>query len=189
MAIANVKAPFGGTVTGRTKYCNCKNPEICEGSGLTHSTCVGGAAGSQIDITPNNSDAIYLRVNYPTVRSIKTWVEIRCCDSRCSNDIRRTITVELYALPDAGCYIGSVKYAHIANPQVSNGGIYNLTSSSKWLGTAASGFCYCSSGPHAHMERSGGSGPSACCCTTVTTSNIIYSWTVPDPCPTAIKPA
>jgi hypothetical protein len=67
--------------------------------------------------------------------------------------------------------------------------IYNLTSSSKKLGTApAAGGCGCYGGYHSHMERSGGTTLSGiCCATSVSSSTNIYSWTFTpiNPCPSA----
>lgn len=133
---------------------------------------------------------VYLRVNYPTVKSIKTFVGLTCCSS-CTEypDFRRRIKVELYQCPDAVGLIGTVFYAHIASPQVSDNTIYNLTSSSKKLGTApAPGGCGCYGGYHSHMERSGGATLSGiCCATSVLSSTNIYSWTFTpiSPCPSA----
>lgn len=187
MATAYVRSPYNGTITGRTKHCVCPG-DTCYGSGSDHGSCKGGSwAGTSIDVS--GSGDLYLRVNYPTVRSVVTWVALECCGgSGCADQYRRMVTVDLYALPNAVCYIGSVAYGHVANPQVGNGQTYNLTSSSKMLGTAASGSCgTCSTGPHAHMERLFGSTVAPCCCTTVTTATNIYKWNF-DPlhCPTKL---
>lgn len=179
MAYAYVRSPFYGCITGKTQYCcdQCENPDdVCDGSCGNHDTCVGGS--QPIDIAGGAVD-LYLRVNYPNVRSLKTFVEIRCCNGTgCADRYRRTIKVELYECPNAIYYIGSVMYAHVDNPQVSNNTVYNLTSSSKKIGTVPSGSCAgCTSGPHTHMERSGGTRVAPCCGIYVTTSTNIYRWT------------
>jgi len=160
--------------------------DICNGSCGNHGTCVGGT--SPVDIArTGGSWNLYLRVNYPTVKSIKTYVELRCCTG-CATKYRRTIKVKLYQCPNAIGYIGTVMYAHVDNPQVAHNKVYNLTSSSKKLGTMPTGSCGgCYTGPHSHMERSGGSTSAPCCATDVSTSTKIYSWTfTPFPvCPTS----
>ena len=174
MATAYVRSPINGCITGRTQYCcgGCAG-DVCSGSCGAHGTCVGGT--SPVDI--GGSGDIYLRVNYPTVKSIKTVVQLRCCTG-CADKYRRTIKVELYECPGAIYYIGAVMYAHVDNPQVANNWVYDLTSSSKKLGTAPSGSCGgCYTGPHSHMERSGGSTIAPCCAVGVSTSTNIYSWT------------
>lgn len=188
MATAYVRSPISGCITGRTQYCcgACTGGDVCSGSCGTHGTCVGWS--SPVDIA--GSGGLYLRVNYPTVRSIRTIVELRCCSSSCANKYRRTIKVELYAQSNAVCYIGSVMYGHVDGPLVSSNTVYNLSSSSKQLGTVPSGSCGgCYTGPHSHMERSGGSTSAPCCAASVSTSTNIYSWTFdPTQCPTLAEP-
>jgi hypothetical protein len=130
---------------------------------------------------------LFLRVNYPTVRSVVAWVELRCCNAGCGDNFRRTITLDLYAQANAICYIGSVMYGHIVNPLVANGQTYNLTSSSLQIGTVPAGACGgCYTGPHSHMERLGGVSLAPCCCTAVTSSTNIYKWDFnPSSCPSA----
>lgn len=186
MTTAYVQSPIGGYISGRTNYCcvvnNVCSDGSCTGSCSPHGTCKGWS--SPVDI--GGSGSLYLRVNYPTVRSIVTWVEFKCCSSY-PDDIRRTITVDLYYQQNAVCYIGSVMFGHISSPQVGNGVTYNLTSSTKWIGNVPTGYtggCY--TGPHSHMERFGGSTLAPCCCQTVYTSTNIYSWAF-DPANCAAK--
>lgn len=178
MATAYVRSPISnGCISGKTQYCcGVCDGDVCNGSCGAHGTCAGGTSPVDIAYIGGSLD-LYLRVNYPTIRSIKTFVELRCCPG-CANQYRRTIKVELYECPNAIYYIGSVMYAHVDNPQVSNNTVYNLTSSSKWLGTVPAGACGgCYTGRHSHMERSGGSTIAPCCAVGVTTSTNIYSWT------------
>lgn len=180
-----VRSPISGFITGRTNY--CKYPygsDVCLGSGGVHGTCIGGS--SPIDI--GGSGSLNLHVNYPNILSIRTFVEIRCCPSTYGNDYRRTITVELYGKSNGLCYVGSVKYAHVASPAVSNNTLYNLTSGTKLLGAVPAGnpgSCY--TGPHSHMERVGGSVmPTGLCCgATVNSSTNVYKYTWDNalPCP------
>jgi hypothetical protein len=181
MATATLKSPVTGTVTGKAVYCQCPG-DVCAGSGATHGSCNGGS--SKYDIDAGDGEAIKLRVNYPTVKSIETWVytsgAAACCESTsCASKFKRTIVVDLFSQVDAnaGSYIGTVLYGHIDNPVVSHGQVINLSSGVFTLGYAASGSCTgCSTGSHVHMEKWGGSANSYCCCTTVTTSNVLYSW-------------
>jgi hypothetical protein len=179
MATAYVRGPFSnGCISAKVKYCNhnCQGGDPCDGNGNTHGTCGGGATNSAVDVAyVSGSLDVYLRVNYPTVNSIKTFVNTLCCG--CDDNYKRTIKVELYQCPNAIGYIGTVIYAHIASPQVNNNTIYNLTSSSKKLGTAPSTACGCYGGVHSHMERLGGSTLSTiCCAVSVSSSSNIYSW-------------
>jgi hypothetical protein len=177
MATAYVRSPISGTITGRDKYCGC--PGVCNGNGSNHSTCRGWA--SPVDI--GGSGNLVLRVNYPTVQSIKTLIGDQCCCDPCPDEYERTVTVELYGQPNAACYIGSVMYGHVSNPQVNHNTIYNLTSGNKTLGTVPGGSCNscafgsCYTGAHSHMERLGGTTVAPCCCTGVTGSTNIYKWT------------
>jgi hypothetical protein len=177
-----VRSPISGYITGRDKYC-VANDTVCNGSGNPHGRCRGWS--SPVDI--GGSGSLYLRVNYPNVRSVVTYVELRCCaGTTCGNNFKRTITVELYGRVDGLCYIGSVMYGHVSSPAVSNGETYNLTSGSLLLGTVTSGSCSgCSTGPHSHMERSGGSVVAPCCGAAVSTSTNIYrfTWDNALPCP------
>ena len=181
MAIVTVyvRSPFSGCITGRNNYCNgnCSNPDgNCNGSGNQHGTCRGWS--NPVDI--GGSGNVYLRVNYPNVRRAITYIGLHCCGSAsCGDNFKRTISVEVYGLNNAGyCYIGTVMYGHVSNPAVTNGGIYNLTSSILLLGTATTGSCTgCSTGAHSHMERLGGSVVAPCCGATVTTSTNIYKFT------------
>lgn len=177
MPTAIVRAPVGGQITGRTKYCVCPG-DTCSGSGNNHNTCRGWS--SPVDIA--GTGTITLFVNYPTVRSIITSVELKCCCADCADQYERTITVKLYALPDADGFIGSVMYGHVANPQVNHNWMYNLDSSSMDLGSVPGGSCNacnfaCYTGPHCHMERSGGATIAPCCCLNATRgSTNIYQW-------------
>lgn len=177
MPTAFVYAPVGGQITGRTKYCVCPG-DSCSGSGSNHSTCKGWS--TPVDIA--GTGIITLFVNYPTVRSIITLVELKCCCAACADQYERTITVKLYALQNADGFIGSVMYGHVANPQVVHNMMYNLTSSSRDLGSVPTGSCSCGpftcfSGPHCHMEQSGGVSGAPCCCVTANRgSTSIYQW-------------
>ncbi len=62
-------------------------------------------------------------------------MELKCCCAACADQYERTITVKLYALQNADGLIGSVMYGHVANPQVVHNMMYNLTSSSRDLGS------------------------------------------------------
>ena len=189
MATAYVRSPFGSSacISGKTQYCcgACQGDD-CNGTCGTHGVCAGGATGSAVDVAYiSGSYDVYLRVNIPTVKSIKTFVSLTCCGG-CVDKFRRRIKVELYQCPDAVGLIGTVFYAHIESPSVGDNTIYNLGSSSKKLGTAAVSppACWCISGPHSHMERTGGSTLAPCCAVGVTSSTNIYSWTfTPIICP------
>lgn len=169
-----VRSPISGYITGRNNYCNGGDP-ACNGSGAVHGTCRGWS--NPVDI--GGSGNLYLRVNYPNVRRVVTYVELRCCSTSYGSDYRRTVTAELYGLNDTGyCYVGSVMYGHVKSPAVSNGATYDLTSGSLKIGTVPSGNPgACFTGPHSHMERSGGSVVAPCCGGTVSTSTNIYKFT------------
>jgi hypothetical protein len=182
MTTAYVRAPFSGCISGKAVYCVADEPgehccncdDSCNGSGGTHWTCGGGS--NPIDICGTAGSSIYLRVNYPTVRCVQVWVAFPCC-SGCADKYRRTVKVDLYSQPNMVGYIGTIVFAHVDNPTVLDGQMFNLTSSSLKLGYVPSGSCgNCFTGPHVHMERYGGSTASLCCCSSVTTSSNIYSW-------------
>ncbi|MDP2362723.1 MAG: hypothetical protein Q8M94_03020 [Ignavibacteria bacterium] len=174
-----VRSPISGYITGRTKYCiplSQGGDPVCTGSGNPHNSCAGGV--TPVDI--GGSGSLYLRVNYPNVLSIRTFIALPCCPGQPDN-YRRAITVELYGKSNGVCYIGSVRYAHVASPAVSHNTLYNLSSGSKLLGTVptgSAGSCY--SGPHSHMERTGGVTVAPCCGATVSTSTNIYRYTWDD---------
>lgn len=191
MATAYVRSPFSteSCISAKVKYCNngCQGGDPCPGNGNNHGVCAGGATGSAVDVAiiAGGSYAVSLRVNYPTVKSIKTFVSLTCCGG-CVDKFRRRIKVELYQCLDAVGLIGTVFYAHIESPSVDDNVVYNLSSSTKPLGTApAPGGCGCYGGPHSHMERLGGSTPATICCALhVFSSTNIYSWTfTPITCP------
>lgn len=179
MPTALVRAPVGGQITGRSKYCvSCGDGDSCFGSGNTHATCKGYS--SPVDIAGTGTIRLY--VNYPTVKSIVTLIGLECCCDACPDQYERTITVKLYGQPDGVYYIGAVMYGHVSNPLVTHNTTYNLTSSSKDLGSVPAGACNdcafdCYTGPHCHMERSGGSTSAPCCCLNATQgSTTIYEW-------------
>ena len=182
MPTAYLRAPVSGTITGRENYCVC--PGDCDGGNTVHARCRNWT--SPVDIGGNGN--LVLRVNYPTVQSIKTIIGDQCCCDACPDEYERTITVQLYGQPNAACYIGSVMYGHVVNPQVANNTTYNLTSGNKTLGTVPGGSCdvctfgSCYTGAHSHTERSGGTTVAPCCCSSVTSSTNIYKWTFQ--CPT-----
>lgn len=174
MAYAYVYAPISGRITGRDNYCineqrQCDS-DPCGGDHGAHKKCKGWA--SPIDIGATGQ--IYLYVNYPTVKKIQTWVEYKCCCGEQNSDYARTITVDLYVYDNGKyCYVGSVMYGHVKNPQVLNGAWYDLTRGDKYLGDIPGGTYTCNEfscygGAHSHMERSLGetAGP-LCCCTSV----------------------
>lgn len=191
MPTAYVKAPISGTITGKANYCICPC-ETCSGCGNDHAECQGWS--SPIDVGGDGPN-IFLYVNYPTVRSVRTYVEYECCCNEL-NDHGRTITVELYAEPNLECYIGAVMFGHIADPAVGNGQTYNLTSSSLKLGEVVQddyeecgGGIVCYDGEHVHMEMSGGQEVAPCCCTSVSAgSDSIYKWDF-SACPSSITPS
>ncbi len=190
MATAWVYSPAGGIITGRTYYCGCG---ICDGTGTLHGICKPGWT-APIDVDSNDNEEIYLYVNYPTVKSIRTLREYECCCNN-ANNFGRVIIVELYSETNGvGCFIGGVLYGHIANPAVSHNTIYNLSSSSKKLGTSPAGSWSCGgsscySGSHVHMERSGGTTVAPCCCVDTTKgSTKIYEYIFNTPCPSAPIP-
>lgn len=169
MAYAYVYAPISGTISGRDNYCDCRNcPSTCNGCGNPHSPCKNWA--SPVDIA--GMGAIYLYVNYPTVRRVQVWVEYRCCNSQQNNDYARTITVDLYVYDNGKhCYVGSVMYGHVANPTVQNGQWIDLSSSQLKLGDMVApnpNYSYCYSGWHVHLERFLGEVVAPCCCNSVT---------------------
>lgn len=174
---AYVMASISGFITGRDQYCKPLNQggDVCNGSqgqGV-HGTCL--SSSNPVDI--GGSGSIYLRVNYPNVSSIVTYVALACCSSM-SDNYRRMVTVELYGRTNGVCYMGSVRFGHVASPAVSNGTLYNLTSGSKLIGTVPSGETSgCYTGAHSHMERVSGSVVAPCCGITVTTATNIYKYT------------
>jgi len=191
MPTAYVYSPVDGIITGRNQYCGqpCDN-NPCTGDHGTHRTCNNWS--SPVDIDAVDNEQLYLYVNTAVI-SIRTFVQYKCCCSH-QNDYGRVIIVELYGERDAQCYIGSVLYGHIANPQVTDGQIYNLSGTSKLLGNAPAGAHNCGgftcySGSHSHMERSGGATLAPCCCTdTLKGSTAIYKWDFTIPCPGAPVP-
>ncbi len=185
MPTVYVYSPADGIITARDDYCGSPcDADPCTGDHGTHATCKGWS--SPVDIDAYDGEEIKLYVNYPTVKSIKTLVEYECCCND-QNKYGRAIIVELYALRDAQCYIGSVLYGHIDNPQVTHNTVYNLSSSSKRLGYAPAGAHSCGgstcySGSHSHMERLGGQTVAPCCCTdTVKGSTPIYKFIYSNP--------
>jgi len=181
MPYAYVYAPVSGSITGRNRYCtgSC----ACDGDGSTHHACASGCSNPQtcdwhdpVDIgTGGATPGIYLYVS-SGVQSIRTFVQYLCCSSS-QNDYGRAVTVELYAQPNAVCYIGTLKFGHVAFPQVEDNHVYNISGSRK-IGTVVGGsFDNCYSGPHSHMERYDGETRAPCCCAAVTAgSTPIYRW-------------
>jgi len=169
-----VYSPVDGIITGRSNYC-IPCPAPCSGDQGTHSTCRGWSSPVDVDAVDNEQVVLYVN---SLVKSIRTFVENRCCSAACGNDYRRAITVELYGQLNANCLIGSVMYGHVSNPQVTHNTVYNLAGTSKILGNAPGGNCgTCYTGSHTHMERSGGSTVAPCCCVdTVKGSTAIYKW-------------
>ena len=185
MPTVYVYSPADGIITGRANYCGSPcDADPCTGDHGTHGTCKGWS--SPVDIDAYDGEELKLYVNYPTVKSIKTLVQYECCCDA-QNKYGRAIIVELYAKQNAVCYIGSVLYGHVDNPQVTNNAVYNLSSSSKTLGYAPGGTYSCGgstcySGSHSHMERHGGATVAPCCCTdTVKGSTSIYKFIFSDP--------
>ncbi len=170
-----VRGPISGTITGRNKYCTFPYAsDVCNGSGSNHGTYM--SSSNPVDI--GGSGNINLRVNYPNVLSIVTYVSLSCCSSSYEDNYRRMVTVELYGKSNGACYMGSVRFGHVASPAVTNGTLYNLSSGTKLIGTVPSGNpgnCY--TGAHSHMERSGGSVVAPCCGATVSSSTNIYKFT------------
>lgn len=157
MTVIYVYSPTGGLITGRDNYCiPCPSP--CTGDGDSHSSCYWeDGYGSPVDLSASSSQWIILYVNYPAVKSIKTFVRDQCCNND-ESDYGQIVEVELYEDFNAQSYRGSVVYGHIANPQVGNGNTYNLGSGSVTLGQAPAtdqDHAWCYSGPHSHMERKG----------------------------------
>ncbi len=177
--IVYVNSPIAGTIQGLSTYCD---------DATEHLTCGGYPWVNPVDV--GGSGNLYLRVNYPNVRSIRTWVGPGCCgDKPCAtSDMKRIVTVELWDDSNARCYyMGSVKYGHVANPQVVDNTVYNLTSGTKLLGAVpADAFCAgCFEHQHSHMEIVGGQVISLLGCDdTVSSSTNIYRFTWSDnpPC-------
>lgn len=191
MATAYVYAPIGGIITGRENYCGfpCDN-NPCTGDHGTHSTCKSGWL-SPVDIAGTGS--IYLYVNYPTVKSVKTFIEFECC-CNVQNDYGRIIKVLLYGKQNSECYIGMVVFGHINSPAVSNNQLYNLTSNQLRLGQTVGGSHNCNgitcySGTHVHMERWGGQTIAPCCCASAVKGGTpIYQWNFAA-CTTSVTPS
>jgi len=159
MPTAYVRSPISGCISGRDNYCAveagetcCNCGDVCHGPGGPHGSCAGGS--SRVDICGGAGSAIKLRVNYPTIKSIQTWVSTsggpECCDGTgCAAQYKRTIKVDLFMEPNQEIYFGTVLYGHVNNPKVSNGQMINLASSTN-----------------------------NCCCISVSTSSNIYSFTL-----------
>lgn len=187
MPYAYVYAPVSGTVSGRNKYCT--STCACAGDGNLHSLCTCGQPCvwyDPVDIrTCGSTPSIWLYVS-SDIKSIRTFIQYLCCGGA-QNDYGRAIIVELYAQPNAVCYIGSVKFGHVAFPRVQHGQIYNISGSIQ-IGTVMGGsYGNCYTGPHTHMERSGGETVAPCCCATVSAGTTpIYRWYYQTPCPTSL---
>ncbi len=171
-----VRSPISGYITGRDQYCKplSQGGDVCNGSQGTHGKCM--SSSNPVDI--GGSGSLYLRVNYPNVLSIVTYINLVCCNSSYGDNYRRMVTVELYGRANGVCYMGAVRFGHVASPAITNGTLYNLSGGSTLIGTVPSGnpgSCY--TGPHSHMERSGGSVVAPCCGATVSTSTNIYKFT------------
>ncbi len=195
MPYAYVYAPVSGTITGLDQYCSCV------GSTKPHPRCCCDQLCrdqwyNPVDIgTHRQTPSIWLYFSIG-IRSIRTFIRYLCCDG-CSgqqHDYSRTVIVELYAEPNAVCYIGAVKFGHVAFPQVQDGQIYNFSgATSIKIGYVVGGdyppncknegkeCCY--TGPHVHMERSGGERVAPPCCATVSEGTTpIYRWYYQTPC-------
>lgn len=189
MATAYVYSPVDGIITGRGNYCGipCDN-NPCTGDHGVHGTCKGWSSPVDVDAQDNESVVLYMNT---AVQSIITWIQNVCCCTCGRAGYCRAIVVDLYGEPNGHCYIGSVLYGHVGNPQVVNGQLYNSGLNGKQLGTAPAGdgTCACYSGSHSHMERSGGATDAPCCCTdTVKGSTRIYHWDFTIPCPSGPQP-
>ncbi len=169
-----------GSVSGRQFYC-VRPTDTCVGSDAEHVPCGSGWIREYaVDIAASGD--IYLRAT--NVKSIRTYIETTCCGCGCSTNFCRLIKVELYGKVNGGCYMGSVGFGHVMNPQVAHGALYNYTNPFK-LGTAntdnggcGAGCCSgCSSGIHSHMQVMGGSIVAPCCNATVTSGTQIYRFT------------
>ncbi len=195
-----VKSPIAGTISGRANYCTDNLPgtpypdPICTGSLGTHLPCMGWS--NPVDV--GGSGSLYLRVNYPNVRSIRTTVKPACCLNSiydtCSSiaNYRQVVVVDLYGGADGLCYyMGSVMYGHVASPAVVDKGLYVVPASGQiLLGTVPSGSCVidpqhkCFTAPHSHMEVTGGTVVAPCCGASVSGSTNIYkfTWSNNPPC-------
>ncbi len=173
----NIYSPISGYITGRDNYCLAGDTNVnCLGTGAVHYGCNSGS--SRVDI--EGSGALYLRAT--NVKSFIPRIGYYCCSSTgCANDYKRTIKIELYGKQNAVCYIGAVLFGHVTSPTVSDGVIYNLTTTAYQIGSVTTGSCSgCSSGAHSHMERFGGSVVAPCCGTSVSSSTPIYRFTWDD---------
>lgn len=172
-----VRSPLSavGRVTGVDSYCV---------DGTPHPVCQG-AAGWRSPTDIGGGGTLTLRVNYPNVKGIRTYVGLQCCSDSYPADLRRVVIVQLYgAHPIPGCapiYIGSILFGHVASPQVDNDRWYDLTSGEKVLGTVATQTAPpCSTGPHTHMQVMPGGTRLVSCDQQVSSSTSIYTWTWSD---------
>ncbi len=173
---AYVRSPFSTTgmlVRGDDNY--------CDGSG-THPVCNPGA-GWVLPTDISGVGTLTLRVNYPNVRRIRTFVGLQCCSDTSPTNLRRVVIVELYGVttvPDPACryaYIGSILYGHVASVSVGDNQWYDLTSGEKVLGTVATETASrCSTGGHSHMQIMPGGTRLVTCSSTISSSTSIYKW-------------
>ncbi len=182
----------GGRITAVDKYCLEPYDPVCTGSDPDpdhHLTC--RLWSYPVDVDGSEGQGLYLRVNYPNVRNIKTFVESRCCgDKACATaQMKQTVTVDLYGGAGAACYyMGSVMFGHVASPTVQDKQVYAVPASGVMkLGQVPSGYCaLCYEGAHSHMEISGGTRVATlpCCNATINSSTNIYKFTWMDnpPC-------
>jgi hypothetical protein len=167
MPTVYVYAPFTGRITGLDNYCN----------GSPHYPCRNAQPYqvSPVDIATSGSVLkIYL---YPSrVSGVYVYIQSRCCCSYASS-YGRTIIVDLYSIE--GCYVGSVWYGHVDplpyddpdKPKEVREG-WNPINGPLPLGRTTLGQCCapcgcssgcCYTGPHVHMERTGGARLSLYC--------------------------
>lgn len=132
---------------------------ISQGPGCNgnHTPC--GTGSDPVDVA--GSGTIYFCCNYPTVQSVYVTVGTLCCLTGHPDNYRRTVTIDLYAQQNGGCYLGSVRYGHMNLNLELPTGLRNITKSQWRLGSTVgtklcdSGCCY--TGVHVHMQRNGGS--------------------------------
>jgi hypothetical protein len=148
-----------------------------------HSACNGGSG--LIDISEwtygSADDEVRAYFSYPAVRSIHYTRLDNCC-SACGAAIQSSVKVDVYALPNLGCWMGWVLYGHLDTP--TNSGWINLSSSqtSVYIGMVPwpPANCNCYDAAHSHMEKSNAVKLVSPDQWVTAGTTPIYRWTVPD---------
>jgi hypothetical protein len=193
MPTVYVYAPFTGRITGLDNYC----------SGGAHTPC-RNAQPAQVSPVDIATSGVVLKIYFYASRSSKVYIstENRCCYSN-TGSYGRTRIVDIFSIE--GCYVGSVWFGHVdyipyndpdKSKEASDG--WHVVSGPLLLGQTPQGLCCapcgcssgcCYTGPHTHMERTGGTRVSLYCGQIVTGGTTpIYRFDYSIPCPTKTAP-